>query len=258
MSEPGSPVSEEDLHAYVDGRLDAERRDAVDRYLRIHPEIAANITTDISQRNALREGFRAYAASPTPPQLNLIRLVEERLRRRRAPWQIPAAMVLAFGIGAGSGLWLGSRPLTGISELAEEAAISYAVYAVDQHRPVEIPAAHRDVMTRWLSNRLNRPVAPPDLSAVGYQLLGGRLVASPHGAAALFVYENAYHKRLIIYARPMGEMSETTAIKSVDVNELDGCAWIDQGVGYSLIANENYANLLELSEHVKQQLALRR
>jgi anti-sigma factor RsiW len=239
MSEPGSPVSEEDLHAYVDGRLDAERRDAVDRYLRDHPDAAASITTDISQRNALREAFRAYAASPTPPQLNLSRLVEERLRRRRAPWRVAAAIV-------------------GISAVAQEAAISYTVYAVDQRRPVEIPAEQQIDMTRWLSRRLNRRVAPPDLSTLGYELLGGRLVASPHGAAALFVYENAQHKRLIIYVRPMVENAETTAIKAVDVNELDGCAWIDQGIGYSLIADESYARLLELSQHVKLELASRR
>jgi anti-sigma factor RsiW len=258
MSEPGSPVSEEDLHAYVDGRLDAERRDAVDRYLRDHPDAAASITTDISQRNALREAFRAYAASPTPPQLNLSRLVEERLRRRRAPWRVAAAIVLAFGVGAGGGLWFGSRPSTGISAVAQEAAISYTVYAVDQRRPVEIPAEQQIDMTRWLSRRLNRRVAPPDLSTLGYELLGGRLVASPHGAAALFVYENAQHKRLIIYVRPMVENAETTAIKAVDVNELDGCAWIDQGIGYSLIADESYARLLELSQHVKLELASRR
>jgi len=257
MSGPGSPVSEEDLHAYVDGRLDADRREAVDRYLRNHPELAASITTDIAQRNALREAFRAYAASPTPPHLNLIRLVEERLRRRRAPWRVAAAMVLAFGVGAGGGLWFARQPLTGIGELAQEAATSYSVYAVDEHRPVEIRADQRNVMTRWLSNRLNRQVAPPDLAAAGYELLGGRLVASPHGAAALFVYENAHHKRLIIYVRPMAEPSETTTIKAVDVSDLDGCAWIEQGIGYTLIAKEDYAHILELSRDVRQEFASR-
>lgn len=258
MNEPGSSVSEEDLHAYVDGRLDAERRDAVDRYLRNHPEVAASITTDISQRNALREGFRAYAASPTPPHLNLIRLVEERLRRRRAPWRVAATILLAFAVGVGGGLWFGNRPLTGVGALAEEAAISYVVYAVDEHRPVEIPADQRNVMTRWLSNRLNRRVAPPDLSSAGYELLGGRLAASSHGAAALFVYQNAQRKRLIIYVRPMAEEHETTAIKAVDINELDACAWIEQGIGYSLVANEDYAHLMELSQDVRQEVASRR
>ena len=258
MTEPGSPISEEDLHAYVDGRLNAERRDAVDRYLRNHPDVAASITTDISQRNALREAFRAYAASPTPPHLNLTRLVEERLRRHRASWRVAAAIALAFAAGAVGGLWLGSQPLTGIGALAQEAADSYTVYAVDEHRPVEIRADQRNVMTRWLSNRLNRQVAPPNLAAAGYELLGGRLVASPHGAAALFVYENAQHKRLIIYVRPMAEPTETTTIKAIDVNDLDGCAWIDQGIGYTLIAKADYAHIQELSRDVRQELASRR
>lgn len=258
MNAPGSPASEEDLRAYVDGRLDAERREAVDRYLQNHPEVAASIAADISQHSALREAFGAYAASPTPPQLNLTRLVEERLRQRRAWWQIAAAIVLAFAAGAGGGLWFGSRPLTGIGALAADAAISYVVYAVDEHHPVEIPADQRNLMTRWLSNRLNRQVAPPDLSAAGYELLGGRLVASPHGAAALFVYRNANHKRLIIYVRPMVEASQTTGIKAVDGNRLDACAWIEQGIGYSLTAQQDYAHILELSQDVRRELASQR
>lgn len=258
MNEPGSPLGEEDLHAYVDGRLDAERRDAVDRYLRNLLDVAASIPTDRSQRDALREAFGAYAVSPTPPHLNLTRLVEERLRRRRASWRVAAAILPARGVGAGGGFWFGSRPLTGIGAIAEEAATSYIVYAVDQHRPVEIPADQRNVMTRWLSNRLNRQVAPSDLSAAGNELLGGRLVASPHGAAALFVHENAHQKRLIAYVRAMAEPDETTAIKAADGNDLDGCAWIEQGIGYSLVAKEDYAHILELSRDVRQELASRR
>ena len=70
----------------------------------------------------------------------------------------------------------------------QEAAASYAVYASDKRRPVELWAVQRDDLVRWLSNRLNRPIAPPDLSVAGYQLLGGRLVATGHGPAALFIY----------------------------------------------------------------------
>jgi anti-sigma factor RsiW len=259
MSAPATPVSEEDLHAYVDGRLDAERRDAVDRYLRDHPDVAASITTDIFQRNALHEAFRAYAAAPTPRRLNLSGLVEERLRRRRAPWRVAAAIMLGFGVGAGGGLWLGSRPSTGISALTEEAAVSYAVYAVDQRRPIEIAAEHRNDMTRWLSKRLNQRVAPPNLSTLGYELLGGRLVATPSGPAALFVYESAQGKRLILYVRPMTGQSETTVMEAIDVNHLnlDGCSWIERGVGYSLIADEDYARLLELSQYVRKEITLR-
>jgi anti-sigma factor RsiW len=41
MSDPVRPIAEEELHAYVDGQLDADRRSAVQRYLQDHPEVAA-------------------------------------------------------------------------------------------------------------------------------------------------------------------------------------------------------------------------
>ena len=103
----------------------------------------------------------------------------------------------------------------------------HAVYAADKHRPVEIGAAQREYLTRWVSSRLNRSVAAPELSTRGYKLVGGRLVASPHGAAALFVYEDASGKRLILYIRPMSA-GETTLIEPIDVGDMDGYAWIER------------------------------
>lgn len=254
MSEPGPPVSEEDLHAYVDGQLEPGRRSAVEEHLRTHPDAAARVAADVSQRSALRAAFAGYARQPLPPRLTLAHLLEERWMRRRTPWRVAAMIALALGVGGAGGWWAGSRPPTGIDALAREAAVNYAVYAVDKRRPVEISAAHQDDMIRWLSNRLNQPVAPPDLTALGYQLLGGRLAASPHGAAALFVYQDALGRRLIIYVRPMAGRHETASIEPVDIGKFDGCAWIDRGVGYSLVAPGSYAELLDLSRQVRQQV----
>lgn len=253
MTEPGRPVAEEDLHAYVDGLLDGDRRATVERYLRAHPDAAERVAAYGAQRQELRAAFAALGSEPLPPRLDLARLVEARLTRRHAPWRAAAAVALALGLGGAAGWWAGSRPPTGIDALAREAAASHAVYALDQHRPVEIGAAQRGELTRWVSNRLNRPVAAPDLSPLGYRLLGGRLVAGPHGAAALFVYESPGGKRLTLYVRPAPD-GGTTPIEPVDIGEMDGCAWIERGVGYSLIAAETYARLLELSRHVRQEV----
>ncbi len=131
--------------------------------------------------------------------------------------------------------------------------MSYAVYAADKRRPVEVWATQKDDLTRWLTNRLNRPVAPPDLSSLQYQLLGGRLIATSHGPAALFMYENPRGVRLAIYVRPMS-VNETTPIKATDVNNVDGCTWMERGVGYSLVAAEPYDKLEELARLARQEL----
>ena len=48
------PITEDDLHGFVDHLLDSARRSEVQTYLDAHPEIAARIATFGRQREALR------------------------------------------------------------------------------------------------------------------------------------------------------------------------------------------------------------
>jgi anti-sigma factor RsiW len=253
MTGSGRPIAEEDLHAYVDGFLDEERRAVVERYLQTHADTAERVAVYARQRHELRAGLASLARSPIPPDLNLARLLEQRLRRRRAPWRIAAAVLLALAIGGAGGWVAASRTPTGVGLIAQEAAVSYAVYASDKRRPVEVWAAQKDDLARWLGNRLNHPVSPPDLSSLDYQLLGGRLIATAHGPAALFMYENPRGVRLAIYVRPMS-IVQTTPITQTDANHVDGCTWIEQGIGYSLIAGEPYGNLEKIARLARREL----
>jgi anti-sigma factor RsiW len=247
------PISEDELHAYIDGQLDPGRRQEVERYLQAYPAVAQRAAGYSTQRDSLRAAFAESGVQPLPSSLNLTRLIEERLGRRRLlPWFALAGIVLAFGFGGTGGWLLGERPPAGMDALVAEAAASYAVHASDKGRPVELWAPQRDDLVRWVSNRLNRAVAPPDLSALGYQLLGGRLVATSHGPAALFLYEAGNGTRLAVFVRPMVK-GRTRPIEQVDIGDMDGCAWIDRGIGYTVIAAESYERLLEISEQVRQQ-----
>jgi anti-sigma factor RsiW len=51
-------VGEDDLHAWLDGRLSAERAAAVDLYLAEHPEKQERWSQYAAQRQALRAAFR--------------------------------------------------------------------------------------------------------------------------------------------------------------------------------------------------------
>jgi hypothetical protein len=65
------------------------------------------------------------------------------------------------------------------------------------------------------------------------------------------MYENPRGVRLAIYVRPMAG-AQTTPIAATDVNKVDGCTWIERGVGYSLIAAEPYDKLEELGRLARQ------
>jgi anti-sigma factor RsiW len=51
------PITEDDLHAFVDDQLPTERRLDVEDHLVRHPEIAARVMADLRARDALKLVF---------------------------------------------------------------------------------------------------------------------------------------------------------------------------------------------------------
>jgi anti-sigma factor RsiW len=255
MSDPSRPIAEEELHAYVDDQLEPERQAAVLRYLQEHPDISRRAAAYRAQREALRAAFGGVASEPIPPRLNLEALIQQRLVQRRTPWRAAAAVLLAFGLG-GAGGWFvhGSLPpeTATMTLLAQEAVSNHVVYTADRRRPTELGAEQRDDLARWVSNRLNHTVAPPDLSADGYRYMGGRLAATPDGPAGLFMYDDPQGLRLTIFVLPMSA-AESKPIQHVDFAHVDGCAWIDKGIGYTVVGKLPPAELRRLAEQVRQQ-----
>jgi len=239
-----TPIAEHDLHAYVDGQLAPDRREEVERHLADNPDQARLVSAWQAQRAALRAAF-AGPAEPLPEKLQLGRLMAERRRRviraRFGDWRIAAGFVLALGAGGAAGWYLHapatpSRSAAAMRVLEQEALTSHIVYAADRRHPIEVPAAEEAHLAQWLSNRLARPVAPPDLSSLGYHLIGGRLLATEHGgAAALLMYANDAGMRISLVLRPMAAGLAAPQTDIVD-GQVRGCAWIEKGMGYAVVA----------------------
>jgi anti-sigma factor RsiW len=251
----GRPITEEDLHAYVDRRLDPARLAEVEQYLDLHPAEAARIAVFAGQRAALRAALAPIAEEPVPPQLNLASLIEARRAPRFPSWRVAAAAVLLLVLG-GVGGWALPRALDptpgGIAALTREAAESYAVYAPDHTRPVELRAADRGELVHWVSERLQRPVAVPDLAASGYRFMGGRLVPTSHGPAALFLYDDDRGTRLALLVRPMATEGNMPLAEHSE-GPLSGFGWSDQGLGYSLVASAPASDLQPLADEARRQ-----
>lgn len=69
MNQPNEPISEYDLHAYVDDQLDPARRIEVEDYLARNPTRAAEVMADLRSRDALRLALPRPAGPP--PDLTL-------------------------------------------------------------------------------------------------------------------------------------------------------------------------------------------
>ena len=69
MIDRNAPVSEDELHAYVDGQLPAERSDAVTAWLATHAEDAALVAAWRAQADSIRVRYAAVGSEPVPQRL---------------------------------------------------------------------------------------------------------------------------------------------------------------------------------------------
>ncbi len=104
-----------------------------------------------------------------------------------------------------------------------------------------------------MSQRLHRPVAAPDLSQSGYRFMGGRLVATAHGPAALFLYDDDHGTRLAMLIRPMADQRNTPMSLHAQ-GPVSGFAWADRGLGYSLVADASPQTLHPLADEARRQI----
>lgn len=250
----GRPITEDDLHGYVDERLDVERKAEVAAYLEAHPDVARRIEGYGAQRAMLRTLLEPIADEPIPPGLNVRNLVEMRVRRAWPGWRAAAAAVVLLCLGGAGGWTLrGLSGPHGVAMLAQEAAYNYSVYGPDHMHPVEMRAAAGPELADWVSQRLGHPVMVPDLAASGYRFMGGRVVATPQGPGALFMYDNDHGTRLVMLTVPMAGDHEAPMLP-MSHGDLCGFSWAAKGMGYSIVGPADMSVLHPLANEVKRQV----
>lgn len=242
-------AGETELHAYVDGALDAETRRAVEERLAAYPEDAARVADYLAQREALHARYDAVLDEPVP----------ETLRMAAAPRSRPryalAAGWMAVGIVVG---WLAAQALAPApvrtASLPRQAAIAHAVYMPEVRHPVEVGADQQDHLVRWLSKRLGTELKAPVLSREGFDLVGGRLLPGEQGAVAQFMYQDARGRRLTLYVTRVSEDRGDTAFRYSREDGVSVFYWIDGTVAYALSGAIPREDLLSVANVVYKQL----
>lgn len=249
------PIGEDDLHAYVDGALSTDRLAEVEAWLNAHPEQRERVAAYERHREQIRAVFDPVLQEPTPIRLGLPLRTEHRPAwAATRGWAAAVVAALFVGGAGGWGLHAWTTPQQrGIAALAQEAATTYAVYAPDTSRAIELPASDSVRLNRWISERIGRDVQAPNLEPAGFRLLGGRLAATPHGPAGLFLYEDARGVRLAILARPM-EVDQSAPMRRHSIHDTEGMAWADHGLGFSMVGPTDLdGDLARLAREARRQ-----
>lgn len=248
-----SPVGEDDLMAWIDGRLPPERKAMVDDFLVEKPELRARLLEQAGHARKLAAAFAPVAAEPIPASMRVSAIQE---RRGKPGWRIALAASLLLSAGFGGG-WISALQTVpahaGIASLAQEATDNYRVFAADRLSPVQIAPGDRDGLIRVASARLGSPVAIPDLSRSGFRYAGGQLIATPHGPATLFIYHGANNARLALLTRPM-QVDKTAPMAVTAEGDVGRVSWAVNGMGYSVVSDRSIEELHPIANEVRRQL----
>jgi anti-sigma factor RsiW len=246
MNDRDLSVTEEELHADVDGQLPADRAAAVERWLAEHPDDMARVAAWRAQAEAIRARYAAVADEPVPARLNL-----GRLARPARSWKgvAAAATVAAFLVGGLAG-WMArgvAAPAPSpVDVFTAEAMEAHRLYVVEVRHPVEVPGDEQPHLVQWLSKRLGYAIRIPDLHAIGLKLVGGRLLPGPTGAAAFFMYEGGAGERYTLYcARASGP---DTAMRFSAAGALAAVYWAEGDEAFVMSGESDRAQLQKVAE----------
>ncbi len=250
MTDRTIPVTEDELHAYVDDELPAERRGDVEAWLAVHPDDAARVQSWRSMADTLHARYDAVANEPVPKQLEIERLVRQP---RRWIYGAVAATFAAFIAGGGTG-WLArgaaASPST-FKSFTLDALDAHRLYVVEVRHPVEVPGDERAHLQAWLSKRCGWTVRAPELESTGLKLVGGRLLPGPTGPASFLMYESASGERFTVYAAKSS--TEATQMRYTKLENDGALFWADRGVGYVVSGGSDRERLTQVARQVYEQ-----
>ncbi|WOS61465.1 anti-sigma factor family protein [Sinorhizobium fredii] len=244
MTDEFSTVSEDELHAYVDGHLGQTERERVEAWLERHPARAQEVREWQAQVAALQQHFAPYARDEEGDRVLL------STRRDQgdavAPPHAPvlrriAAGLLIFAAGVLAGIYTAptlapDRPLETAESsysLPRQAQSAFLVYASEVRHPVEVGADQQAHLATWLGKRLDYGLKIPDLSALGFSLVGGRLIPVNGTAGAMLMYEDGSGQRLTVLLGRNRDNRETS-FRIASQGDVETFYWIDGEIGYAV------------------------
>jgi len=251
MTDPDVPVTEDELHAHVDGELPADRRAAVEAWLATHPDDMARVNGWRALADAIRARYGAVASEPIPARLSL-----RQIERAGRSWRtVAAAAAIAAFVAGGLAGWV-ARGVTAAprsdATFTADALDAYKLYVVEVRHPVEVPGSEEAHLVQWLSKRVGYQLRIPNLEPVGLKLVGGRLLPGPRGAAAFFMYEGKSGERITLYST-RAQAPDSSLRYDAD-GSVGALYWAERDIAYVVSGEANRDRLHKVAETVYAQL----
>lgn len=243
MNETGSFLSEADIHAYIDGHLDEAGCARVEAWLDHHPVRAEEIRGWQRDAQQLRAALGGLPTPLDPPTLDPTMIRTRHRHRMRVRLALAAMLVLALGAG-GIGGWQ-ARGLTAPVAAAPmaDALQAYRMFAMNRHVQLDVTQRHAGDLQAWLDQHFQNAARLPNLDGAGFHPVGGRLLATGSGPAAMVLYENRQGGAISFYIRPPSPHAGTLPRGQRREGQLAAAYWSGHGYNYALVSRADASDV---------------
>jgi anti-sigma factor RsiW len=237
-------IADEQLHALIDGELNAADRAQVESAIAADAYLAHRVEQFRGDKERLAQVYGPIAEQPLPARW--IEMIERAPRRPRSLFSIEAiaGIAAAIIITIGSGLYY-KQATTPHEEPIVEEALAARDNALPVQQSVKGIAAANAAANHTLASALAMNVSAPDLHRMGYTLVGLRVYGNvPRGKSVELLYRHSDHRLFALYLRhPTG----APRFDQYKQGALRVCIWQDDVLGTVMTGEMSAAEMQRLA-----------
>lgn len=227
MSAPLRP-SEEELHAYIDGELAADRRVAVGAYLRDHPAEALRLEAYRADGAAIA---RLFAQTPQAPRSR--RAPSGRSWGREAWIRTAAVLVMAITFAAGlTWYWQGRVDETVWARFGAEALAAHLVSSKSDSPP-RMTISLQDV-GEFFATAIKAPIRVVDPANREFVLVGSQFLTGAKGRVAQLAFRDGAGVLITMYFEPWPRKRDAPFRALASQSNVRTIGWIDDEIGCAI------------------------
>lgn len=254
MSDRDDPITDFDLVAYADGKLDPTRADAVREYLDRHPDAAHRVQDYRLQNEALQSAYGPVVREPLPERLEVLLSPSDGGAAPARRLAKVAAMVLVIAATGVAGWTLGRTSRAdafGAEDFAADAAAAHS-----QQRVPEGASTRGDFSPlQWLTKRVALELQAPDLQDEGYRLIARQKVRLNGQPAVQLAYRDDAGRRLSVFLRKRWRESGPS-IRTMARDHTTMAYWLDGPIAYGVMADRSETDLRSLAQKINGKISI--
>jgi anti-sigma factor RsiW len=249
-------VNDLEINAFIDGELAEEEAERVRDALSASEAVRERTKAYSLQSELLHTAYDPILRHPLPEPIAALLV--------RPPRAVPsviltriAAMAL-IGVGAAGVGYLAanfsfSNDSARAAQLALTAQQAHAQFVDDPQHPVEVAGTDRDGLSDWLGRRLGVELSVPDLTDIGYRLVGGRMLAEGASPAAFIMYEDTKGKRVTLFIEKW-KGSDNIEIRGTVAPGVASYYWVEKPLVCAVTGGLEIAQLKSVAERLYKSL----